>query len=334
MTRRFQHLIITTPLLGVALSACTPAPAERDNAAGNKDPACLNIVNGKETSDWEEVVLLARTNSDGAVTNTCTGTFVSDNTLLTAAHCVEDSDSGDVIYIEGAGIDLSKQESVARVQNAPRSTKLITNARDIARSTSSTSSSDDTPRDLAVLLFPAGTAKKWLTVGKSWDFGDTVTIVGFGLTIIEEEPKADDGVIKRRVGRNKIFEPASEFKGLFPDIITIVGPATQQSGAENESNAASGDSGGPMLVGDEIVGVLSGGVLASQLGPLEGYTQGGEATSDYVDLNSDRSQELLREAEDEGAVFAAKKADTGTNVSDDDEDDADDDEDNVLNSCE
>lgn len=50
------------------------------------------IVNGEQTDDYANVVMLRHTNADASVAFICTGTLITPDTVLTAAHCLTDVD--------------------------------------------------------------------------------------------------------------------------------------------------------------------------------------------------------------------------------------------------
>src|SRR5688500_8131368 len=63
----------------------TRAQNSKTTKTGTSKDNCLNLINGTATSDFPSVVLLARVEG-GNVRSSCTGTFVSPTTIITAAH--------------------------------------------------------------------------------------------------------------------------------------------------------------------------------------------------------------------------------------------------------
>lgn len=147
--------ITTLTLLWALSSACKPAG----------DAADLKVTNGQTTSDYPEVVQL---DLDGGAL--CTGTFVSDTTLLTAAHCLK------------GGVAVGGVKALKVFRNPKYGGQVDA-------------------WDTGVALFPPGTGKKTASLlGRSPRQGEAVTIVGFGLN----DMIAKTGAGTKRLGRNKI----------------------------------------------------------------------------------------------------------------------------------
>jgi len=218
------------------------------------------IINGEVISEnsWQEVEQISWTIGGGA-SGSCTGTFISDSTFITAAHCVTD-DSGRM-----HGVYLSR--------NKVQSTKVIWHPKWQGRS-------DNHTHDLALVIFPSGTARKFAKIYPHVARkGDKITIVGYGGSRVQ--PGLSEAILKR-VGTNTLLGLASDgsllFKGPpFPD------------GKPNNAGIAPGDSGGPLFINGQIVGTTRGGLQ--------------DGTAYYVNLQQRDNHQFLKDAPSQGAVI-------------------------------
>jgi hypothetical protein len=147
----------------------------------------------------------------------CTATFVSDNTLITAGHCVS----------RGGAV------RVARRLNA-RSLKVIHNPR----------YSGTGVNDVAIAIFPRGTAQATAPVffGRL-GVGDDVFAVGYGCT-----NGGGSGGTKRE-GVAKIASLSNGVIGLRR--------SSDAPGSGNDVTLCPGDSGGPLFRNGAVVGIAS-----------------------------------------------------------------------------
>ena len=182
----------------------------------------------------------------------CTGTFVSSTTLITAAHCIHG-------------------RSQASFRGTP-ATKLIHNRRYF---------DENLVDDIAVVLFPTGTAPAQASLlGRSPRVGEGVTVVGYGHSFYRT-PSANSGsgAGTRRKGQNTV---AATSRGLVS--------LTAHPQRNDRAICGSGDSGGPLIVENQLSAVTSARTDAVY-----------PASCLYVDLQSPNSQEFLRRAVQEGA---------------------------------
>ncbi len=203
---RFQKARLFAVLVMASLCACQPI---RKVGA---DPRIIGGVDAdQDTLTW---IVRMSINESGL----CTGSFVSPTTLLTASHCVR-SDSK--VFIKRYEVN-----SVNIVEFPGTSDKVE-------------------PNDLAIVLFPPGTAKKWSRIASAPPkIGEKVNMLGYGSCTSWD---GDDTGTRRCRGSNKI----SSLGGSHGMIRT-----------DNSNGVAvsPGDSGGPMYRDDEsIIGVASGG---------------------------------------------------------------------------
>jgi hypothetical protein len=224
------------------------------------------ITNGKVTSAYPAVVKLDVKN--GEKETFCTGTFLSDAVVLTAAHCFFTVDSDEVKT--GAVKAISYVRHAKFQYHIPALPDL-----------------DGTVFDVALVKFPQGTSKDFLSLTqKPENAGSKLILVGFGgsnahhgaensskregLTVVTDRRdgryfiEGGDGVIRQDKSRQ-----------VFPN--------------EVYASISNGDSGGPLLTSDgrSILGIASWGSFSTdRVGVAEGV---------YNDVLGQESQAFLRE---------------------------------------
>lgn len=240
----------------------------------------LKVTNGVavEQNSYPEVVEIVTGYQNGSI-GRCTGTFMNDYQLLTAAHCVVGTDMGDPqVYVLEEDVDEAGQAfkkagakalSIAVHQDYPDDQSIQ-------------------PTDLAVVDFPANTSEHFaqLRTAKPKK-GEDLKIVGYGnnRTYMDYFGLSGDGGGVKRDGVNVVDEVVDGY-------ITFIGipeASSEEVEAGTQSLAGSGDSGGPLFIDGQLAGVTSGGGL---YWAGEGYL----GLSYYVDLNSQSSQDFLKEA--------------------------------------
>jgi len=303
----------------VALLACENFSQKNDERKGECSASKgmrvpnIGIVNGEATSDFPEVVLLAGYHAKGTDTKqltTCTGTFVSHNTLITAAHCVDSSPDGGVVVISDDQISAENlrysEQVVALLAKGIKPLKAFHNG--ITGESSESSGVQGkiarTKLDFAILIFPKDTWETQAKVlGRPLQKGELATMVGFGYSSPTSQQLED--LLKRR-GETVIsrWQPTS-------GLIHVLSADADESGhivsASKYAFTASGDSGGPVFVGSVVAGVLSGG----------NALESGVDSALYVDLASPESKAVIEAAKAEGAEMffddpAPRNADSGT----------------------
>ncbi|MBF0443919.1 MAG: trypsin-like serine protease [Oligoflexales bacterium] len=237
----------------------------------------LTVTNGKVISEGEypEVILL----HDPAAGAICTGTFIKDDTVLTAAHCTMqgkeiDKTSGKVnhtIYWAEVVADGEKRKA----EKIAASTAIYRNP----LWDEEFKKQQVNKYDLAIVEFPPGTAKATARISsQKVKEGDTLTIVGYGLNYVPksktEIDKTSAGV--KRMGTNKV-------SNLYRGFIYFSG-ATETTTADGTTvNASMGDSGGPLFIDGNLAGITSGG----------GRDLFGRGASLYIDLQTEESKAFL-----------------------------------------
>lgn len=231
------------------------------------------VINGVSTSDYPAVVQIL-SEYPGNRGGMCTGTFIRDDLLITAAHCVDGAKSV--------------------VANGKRSLEVYYNEY----------YKEDSPYwvsyDQALVKFPRNTSRHVMALATTAIKNhDTLTLVGFGINDYvydyarrEWQPSriAKSGV--KRMGKNTYFkndELADQ------GIIQFVGKAqTENSGVA--ASLGQGDSGGPLIVDNKIVGIASGQYIK-----YDGTTN----VSSYNYVLSDFAKDFFKKAKREGMYDGA-----------------------------
>lgn len=250
--------------LAMFLGACGSAPQNSD----------IKITNGSEIKETEEPgVVMLYDKSKGAM---CAGSFIDDQTVVTAANCtmsgkVENSKTGRV----NLTLSLVRPVEGKKLEFVADSIEVYRNPM----------WDDEFERqqanmyDLGVVRFPAKTAvefKKISSVGAKR--GDEVSMVGYGLNYLPkrgETPNPESAGVKR-VGYNKIDMTGQGF-------LYSYGQTDSTDASGQNANAAPGDSGAPLFLEGQLVGITIGGGRVL-----------GRGISLYVDLHSKTSKAFMK----------------------------------------
>jgi len=262
--------------LTVALAACTNQAVEKagrpSGLRNSSNGQCLKIVNGIVVDNVRAVVHLKINVQDGS-TSECTGTFLGDNAVLTASHCTENTANGSVELADGT-------KAVAMVRGWTVEDKKEDQAayeNEIGNELSYAQHLNRKSRDIAVLIFPSGTSSSWRNIAPNPPkVGDTIMIAGYGKTSFNQDDSSDGNV---RYGSNRI-----DF--LKDGLLIFESAAGTHPTAGQDSTNGQGDSGGPVLYKEGVVGVMSAGDTTLA---IEAY------------LFSEDNLKVLEEAESKGA---------------------------------
>jgi Trypsin len=267
-----KRLIVLTALSFLAL---IPSCVRRVGHSSVPDSDVL-ITGGKETSSFPAVVQLKT-----PAGTTCTGTFISDQILLTAAHCFKDQSDKATI---GAVSSL-------KIRIHPKYTHSQNNKLPITESAF----------DIALVQFPPKTGKSSLALTKaSAKSGDKVVLVGYGSTKsdsldISSTKRTGSSQVKDNVRGVLIIAGSSGSTSPVAKVSTpsIVPKADEKASSDvANSSVGPGDSGGPLLSADgkEILGVTSS--VAASEGPV--------SFAMFADVGSTSSQDFFKKAAVDG----------------------------------
>ena len=253
------------------LVACGASPDSASN---------LKVTNGAKAGSAFPAVVSLNLQAGHTAGLWCTGTFVNDSQVVSAAHCI-------VAVLDGGG-DASSMKFVNE-----HSDGSVTEVSALKFAYHPDYVNDPTvlnKNDIAVLTFPKGSAPAAVKLyGGRPKVGQDFTIVGFGLNDYERDTQGNQvgsGGGVKRMGTNKIQRISDgmiEFTGV-PTAADEVIPQGQSVAS------GSGDSGGPLLIEGALAATTSGGGLTSVWAGR--YYKTLKASS-YVDLNLPSNRSFL-----------------------------------------
>lgn len=222
----------------------------------------LAIVNGAELSEPQhpEISLLLMSSkklkanemvrvSVDDFESVCSGSFISDQLVLTAGHCLTDGSKSLYPYLarkKGSAFHLTEPVSAASA--------YVSEERDGVSAVGGCSARlkplpETKTLDLALILFPPQTSDRWFEINPSYvpAVGDKLVYFGFGSTI---DPFTNSGAIGIRKSAPALRFSQSKVWRASQQRVGFVAP-------QHLAFAAEGDSGGPVLVDRKLVGVVS-----------------------------------------------------------------------------
>ncbi len=221
------------------------ATADKTATAGktggaSKPKGCLAVLNGKPTSNYSYVLKMTSP-------SVCTVSLLSPTTLLTAAHCIPRGLTS--LAVDGLGT-LQVESITTRDFFAEDAAALLSNKDNIGRDIALLKLAQPiTSRPYAKLYFgPLAT-------------GDAVEIAGYGLS----QTSSAAGVVSPAGGPSEMLlvAPNKLFASIDPALIVVLAKDDVQNGI-----SMPGDSGGPLLRNDAILGVMHKGSSNFAMGGL------------------------------------------------------------------
>lgn len=267
---------------------------------------CFSIVDGVATTSYDSVVMILRFDDYGSFVGRCTGTWIGHNTLITAAHCVGATNTGNVAAAhDDCTNNLTTFTESLKVFHGGYTYEDFASAQQTG-----TYEEDMLYSDSAILLFPDDTAEATTSISANEpQIGDKVSFIGFGLDVTVDDPAANTPVgfldILKLYGSNTLEDPLDD---VSPSRTLVAERNRSAPGAAPDDSVVSfGDSGGPLLYENGITGIAStAGLYANSRGQTIDI-------SSWINLFAAYPQALMQRAIDGGAKIEGFPA-TTTNL--------------------
>lgn len=234
----------------------------------------LHVTNGRVSSNADPAVVLLRS----ADNHICTGTYINDHMILTAAHCLDQAKGMDHVSREvrdGSSRYLVMAEGLRFIRHP--NYKVMT----------------DLQYDLGLIVVAPFSSRSWISLAAgASQVGDEVRMVGYGHNKIKRDPQGseieEEGAGEKRSGTNRITklqDGSIRFVGVISEVeAKYLG---KQVGAE--VGIGGGDSGGPLLnKAGQLVGVVS-----SQSFEWDEWNMVKSVESIFVDLSSAAARDFV-----------------------------------------
>lgn len=244
--------------------------------ASTGSDAELKVTNGEEVGDdaYPAVVMLLNDKD-----SLCTGVFVNDYQLITAAHCL----------LHQSQVRIVEQRFLSTLlgyKTVATSERLIVHPGYGGRA--------DNNKDLGIVQFPRATSSAAAKLSQRRPtVGDPISFVGYGNNVIDRQMMFGEirqsGADIKRLGRNRIQKIENGVL-VFQGVLAATEAEAAGIPPGEQAGFGGGDSGGPVFnARHELIGITSAGSPKSS--DLEVITAMDNLA---VDLTSESSREFLR----------------------------------------
>ena len=239
-------------LVGLTL----PATAIADALEPVQNDVSTRIIGGEpaNTTDWKFIASLVRKEKPASIGHFCGGSFLGGKYVLTAAHCVEETNAGDIDIVLGL-YDQTNESQAQRIS--------VKNIYTHTEYDSKTLNNDIALIELDQSVDGANIELATTTVLDSIQAGNKVHAAGWGNTSTTERvfPTVLQQVELEYVDRGTCQNLQGDYSNVSDDGIC----AGYSSGGKD---TCQGDSGGPLIVDDnginKLLGVVSWGAGCAQ----------------------------------------------------------------------
>jgi secreted trypsin-like serine protease len=240
-----RGLVRAAGVVAVALSSFA-ATGIADAATPPPSDVNPSIVGGVDVDIKEAPFTVALVTPDGQ--QFCGGTLAAPNKVITAAHCTEGQQAGDIQAVSGRTLMSGQDGTVSKVTNIWIHPQY--------------QGADSSGYDSSVLTLENPVQDKPIGAlataeDEAYKPGTTSTVLGWGTTSSGGEQS--DHLKKVDV---PIVAP-EECKKAYPNVNETMACAGVPEGGKD---SCQGDSGGPLVVGDKLVGIVSWGEGCAQPG--------------------------------------------------------------------
>ncbi|MEU0393160.1 trypsin-like serine protease [Streptomyces sp. NPDC006208] len=237
------------------------------DTADTEPQAQTRIIGGTSTSGGWMVQLLFDVYGDGNYYFTCGGTLVAPNKVLTAAHCLYDENGVRQDWGKRGAVLAGTSKLLGGPDNAEG--QFV----DVQRSwVRAGYGSDGNANDIALLTLSKPVSHPTLEMAKPTDTalyaqGTKGTVYGWGLTGSDENADLSSTLLKATLPIQSDIDCTENFNESLPNEPSLFQPGkmicTGPLGTGDDATGTTtcpGDSGGPLIVNNKVVGVVSWGI--------------------------------------------------------------------------